>query len=78
METHITSKGQVVIPANIRRKYNLKAGTQLHVIDTGNGILLKPVTEQTVMNLKGILKGKGGLKALVEERRLDVKRENGK
>ena len=76
METHITAKGQVVIPAKLRRKYRLEAGTQLRILDTGDGILLKPVTEQTVNDLKGILKGKGGLMTLVEDRQLEVERES--
>ena len=75
METHITSKGQVVIPVILRRKYHLEAGTSLRVIDSGDGILLKPVTEQTVDSLKGVLKGKGGIKVLAEERLADADRE---
>jgi|WetSurSiteA1Bulk_404760.scaffolds.fasta_scaffold465684_1 AbrB family looped-hinge helix DNA binding protein len=76
MDTHLSVKGQVVIPAELRRKYRLEPGTLLRVEDTGDGILLKPVTEQSVLNLEGILKGKGGLKALREDRARDAAREN--
>ena len=62
MDTHLSVKGQVVIPAELRRKYRLGPGTLLRVEDTGEGILLKPVTEQSVYDLEGILKGAGGLK----------------
>jgi AbrB family looped-hinge helix DNA binding protein len=76
MDTSISVKGQVVIPAEIRRKYGLQPGTVLHIVDHGDGILLKPVTEQSVRDLEGILKGKGGIKALLEDRSLEVEREN--
>jgi AbrB family looped-hinge helix DNA binding protein len=68
METHATAKGQIVIPAALRRKYGIKNGTRIIVTDVGNAILLKPVTEQYLRNLQGSLKGKGGLKTLMDER----------
>ena len=76
MVTSISVKGQVVIPVEIRRKYGLQPGTVLHVIDLGDGILLKPVTIQSVHALRGILRGGGGLKALLEERAKEAEREN--
>ena len=75
METYATVKGQIVIPAALRRKYGIKSGTKIIVTDIGDAILLKPVTEQYLKNLQGSLKGKGGLKTLVEERRKDKERE---
>ena len=76
METYATVKGQIVIPAALRRKYGIKNGTKIIVTDVGDAIVLKPVTEQYLRNLQGSLKGKGGLKLLIEERRKD--REKGK
>jgi len=75
METYATVKGQIVIPATLRRKYGIKNGTKIIVTDIGDAIVLKPVTEQYLRNLQGSLKGKGGLKVLVEERRKDRERE---
>lgn len=75
METYATVKGQIVIPASLRRKYGIKNGTKIIVTDVGDAILLKPVTEQYLKNLQGSLKGRGGLKVLVEERRKDRERE---
>ena len=75
METVVASKGQIVIPAILRRKYGIKNGTKIIVTDIGDAIVLKPVTEQYLRNLQGSLKGKGGLKVLVEERRNDRERE---
>ena len=75
MEIYATIKGQIVIPAALRRKYGIKNGTKIIVTDIGDAILLKPVTEQYLRNLQGSLKGRGGLKVLVEERRKDRERE---
>ncbi len=38
----ISSKGQVIIPKHIRSAYRREPGQELILIDTGNGILLKP------------------------------------
>jgi AbrB family looped-hinge helix DNA binding protein len=75
METYATIKGQIVIPAALRRKYGIKSGTKIIVTDAGDGIVLKPVTEQYLKSLQGSLKGKGGLKILLAERAKDRQKE---
>ncbi len=76
METRVTVKGQIVIPARLRKKYGIRQGTKIIVTDVGNAILLTPVTEEYLRNLQGSLKGKGGLKTLLEERRKDREKGN--
>ncbi len=75
METYATVKGQIVIPAELRRKYGIKAGTKIIIIDNGEAIILKPVNEESLKRLQGRLKGKGVLKSLLDERRRDAERE---
>ena len=41
-EVLVTRKGQTTIPAKLRKKYRIREGTRLEVIDSGSGILLKP------------------------------------
>ncbi len=72
METYATVKGQIVIPAALRKKYGIRNGTKIIVTDIGDAIVLKPVTEQYLRNLQGSLKGRGGLKVLMDERRNDT------
>jgi AbrB family looped-hinge helix DNA binding protein len=36
----LTEKGQIVIPAKVRARYGLTAGTQLEFVDDGHGIRL--------------------------------------
>jgi len=38
--THVTKKGQVVIPKSIRQRLNLKEGTPLGVEVTDNGVIM--------------------------------------
>jgi len=52
----ISSKGQIVIPASIRRKIKLKKNDRLVVEEEGGRIILKPVTK--LSELMGIDKGK--------------------
>ena len=77
METKATSKGQIVIPADLRRRFGIKAGTRvsIRVDEKENTIVLKPITREFIEGLRGIDHGKGVLQALVEERRLDNERE---
>jgi AbrB family looped-hinge helix DNA binding protein len=59
METYVSAKGQIVIPAELRRKYGIKSGTRIVIIDNGDSITLKPITEQYIRSLRGSLRGKG-------------------
>ena len=39
----LSSKGQVIIPKHIRSSYQWETGQEFALIDTGNGILIKPI-----------------------------------
>ena len=67
-EIHVTTKGQIVIPANLRRKYHIKGGTKLRLIDDGEKIILMPITPEYIRSTRGLLRGAGLLKELKEER----------
>ncbi len=75
METRANKKGEIVIPATLRRKYGIKEGTRIILLENGDSIILKPITPQHPRKLQGSLKGTGMLKALVEERRRDKERQ---
>jgi AbrB family looped-hinge helix DNA binding protein len=70
METIVTSKGQVVIPSQIRRKLGVKEGTYLRidVDDTAKKIILTPITREYIHSRRGKYKGKGLMKALMAEK----------
>ena len=62
-----TTKGQVVIPAWLRREFQIENGTRAVVQSTPEGILLKPVTKHAIARLRGILRRKPGGKPLADE-----------
>ena len=71
METIATSKGQIVIPASIRRKFGIKEGTriQITVNDKTHEIVLKPITREYIHSIRGKFRGKGLLKSLMADRK---------
>jgi AbrB family looped-hinge helix DNA binding protein len=75
-ESTITSKGQIVVPARLRKRYGLKPGTKIRFIERNHEILFQPVTREYIHSLCGILKSDKSLtKELLKERALDKKRE---
>jgi AbrB family looped-hinge helix DNA binding protein len=75
METTATSKGQIVIPSSVRRKFGIKEGTriQIEVDDAAKEIILKPITREYVHSLRGKFKGKGLLEELMAEKQRERK-----
>jgi AbrB family looped-hinge helix DNA binding protein len=69
MESYATVKGQIVIPAELRKKYGIKAGTKIEIVDEGERIVLQPITREYIRGLRGKYKGKGLMKALVAEKK---------
>ena len=70
METYATTKGQIVIPASVRRKLGIKEGTRIQVeIDqAGHRVILIPITREYIHSLRGKYRGKGLLEALLAEK----------
>ena len=67
--TRLSSKGQVIIPKSSRLAHHWEAGQELVVIDTDEGVLLKParpVPSSTLEELAGCLKYTGPTKSLEE------------
>lgn len=67
--TVLSSKGQIIIPKPIRNAHHWKPGQRLEVIDSVDGILLKPARpfpETTVEEVSGCLDYHGEPKTLAE------------
>jgi len=71
VETTATSKGQIVIPSSIRRKFGIREGTRIQIVINENAheIILKPITREYVHSVRGKFKGKGLLRALMADRK---------
>jgi AbrB family looped-hinge helix DNA binding protein len=66
----VTTKGQLVIPAKLRRKYSIRKGTQVAFLEEENRLVLQPLTPEFVRSLRGSLKGEpSALKILLEDRK---------
>ncbi len=84
METVARTKGQIVIPSSIRRKFGIQEGTRfkLEVDEEKFEIVLKPITRESIKKFRGILKAKPGTKPatqqLIEDRTEDREKEESK
>lgn len=68
-----TVKGQIVIPADIRRKYRIVKGTRLNIYEQGNKIVAEPLQDDPIQQGRGMLKTGGRiLKALVADRKREA------
>lgn len=67
---YVTSKGQLVIPSKMRKRFGIKPGTKINFYEEEDGIKLMPITPDVVKANIGFL-GKEGdlLKALMEEKK---------
>jgi AbrB family looped-hinge helix DNA binding protein len=74
MRSTITSRGQTVIPAEIRRKYQLSPSDRLEWIMEGNTLRVVPVKENPINAFRGMGKG-GSVKRLLAERKKDQAHE---
>lgn len=74
MRSTITERGQTVVPAEIRRRFNLTPAQRLEWVIEGGVIRVVPVCEDPVQAFRG--QGKGGATArLLKTRKQDRSRE---
>jgi len=74
MQSTATIKGQIVIPVELRKKYGIKAGTKIQIMDENERIVLQPITREYIHSLRGKFRGKGLLKALAAEKKREKER----
>jgi AbrB family looped-hinge helix DNA binding protein len=56
METvRVLAKGQVVIPASVRRKYDIHPGSRMHIFEYGDLICLVPPSKDPIKEAMGCL-----------------------
>ena len=76
---YVTTKGQLVIPARIRRKLGIKPGTKVCFVERGNEILFQPVTKEYIRSVCGMLKSDTSVtEELKNERKKEREREEAK
>jgi AbrB family looped-hinge helix DNA binding protein len=70
--SQVSTKGQIVIPAELRTALNIQPGTAVSMHREGDSIVLRPVTAAFIRSLRGAL-GKG--KSLSQIREQEHRRE---
>lgn len=67
----VTTKGQLVIPSRLRRKYKIRKGTRVVFLEDENRLILQPLTREFIESLCGSLRGSKALDYLLAERQKD-------
>lgn len=76
MSVTISNKGWVVIPAELRRKYNLQPGTEVVIVDYGGVLSIIPAFANPIKQGRGLLKGLPSLtRDLLKDRAKEHARE---
>ena len=71
-----TTKHQIVVPKNLRKKYNIKPGTRIIFTDKGNGeIVMRALTKEYFEGLAGWLNAPGILQDLLKEKEFEKKHD---
>jgi len=82
METSVlTSKGQLLIPKRLRKKYGIETGVKVIFEETEGGVVIRPINEQYFKSFRGLLSSSGKLKEEMkayknEEKKLEEQKLN--
>jgi len=73
----VSTKGQVVIPAELRKRHHLEPGAQVRIFEYGDLVCIAPVVKEPVAAAYGFLAdgGKPLTGELLEERKKDFRDE---
>ena len=64
----VNGKGQITIPADIRKRLEIESGTKVSFLERAGGIFVQPVTDQFISSMRGTLAGLGLPKKLKRDR----------
>ncbi len=71
-----SSKGQIVIPSEIRKRLGIKPGQRVNLSVVDDRAVITPLPEDPIKALRGILKGKPSMaQALLADRKQEVARD---
>jgi len=54
----VKAKGQVVIPVDIRRRFQIDEGTRVAFLEEEGRLFIQPVTDEFIDGMKGVLAGR--------------------
>jgi AbrB family looped-hinge helix DNA binding protein len=76
MKTKVTTRGQVSIPSEIRKKLQIESETRLEWILEGNTIRIIPIPKDPITAFRGRGKGVYSTQDLLRDRRQERRRED--
>lgn len=76
---HVSSKGQLVIPVTVRKKFGIEAGSRVKFVEEGKRLVLVPETPtvklKTIKGVRGLTAGRPTVNELHRDCRLERERE---
>ncbi len=76
MKSKVTTRGQVSIPSEIRKKFNIEPESKIEWIVEGNAIRIVPLPKDAVAAFRGRGSRKFSTEQLVNERRAEREKED--
>jgi len=78
MKSKVTARGQVSIPSEIRKQFNIEPESRIEWIVEGNVIKIVPLPKDPVAAFRGRGSRKYSTERLIEERRAEREQEDEK
>ncbi len=70
MTITVSARGQMVIPASIRKRYGIKPQSKIELLDLGNEVVIVPILERSLAKSRGILRGVSTADLIKERKKL--------
>ncbi len=71
----VSSKGWIVIPKELREKYNISVGQQILLTDEDDSLTIHPIPEDPISAYKGLFKGTPLAEELLKARKEETDNE---
>jgi AbrB family looped-hinge helix DNA binding protein len=75
MKSTVSTRGQVSIPSELRKKYNIEPETQIEWIEEGNAIKVIPLPKDPIKAFRGAGRGRYTSDKLMRDRRKERQEE---
>ena len=67
----VSKKGQLVVPAEIRKRYGIEEGMEVEFLDFGGEITMIPLPEDVIKEAEGWLKSRRSVREMLREVRAE-------